>query len=58
MNNERKKAGISSFSEEQIKKYERKYTEILSIGREENKVTRHKYAPKEEKTRMEKYKRI
>lgn len=60
MNNERKKAGISAFSEEQIKEYERKYTELLSVGREENKMTRYKYAQKGEKTlinRMEKYKK-
>lgn len=61
MNRERKallEKGIASFPEEKLAEYERKYTELLAKGREENRGTRHKYARKEEKTllnRMEKY---
>lgn len=61
MNRERKKLlgqKKSCFPEETLLKYEKKYTELLSEGREENRNTRHRYAKKEEKAllnRMEKY---
>lgn len=61
MNKERKKLmarGISSFSEEYLKKYEENYRSIIKKGRSENKKTSHKYAKCDENTllnRMEKY---
>lgn len=50
--------GITSFSEDELKKYEWKYHELIAKGREENKSTSHHYAKSDEKTllnRMEKY---
>lgn len=61
MNKARKKLieqGVSSFSEEDIKKYEETYRNIIKKGRRENKKTSHKYAKSDENTllnRMEKY---
>ena len=61
MNRERKELleqKKSSFPEEMLLRYERKYTELLAKGREENRDTGHAYAKKEEKkllNRMEKY---
>lgn len=61
MNKARKKLmaqGVSSFSEEDLKKYEENYRSIIKKGRSENKKTSHKYAKCDENTllnRMEKY---
>ena len=61
MNKTRKKLieqGITCFSEEEIKRYEQKYQNIIIKGRSENKKTSHKYAKSDENTllnRMEKY---
>ena len=48
----------TGFSEEEIRKYEQKYQNIIIKGRSENKKTSHKYAKSDENTllnRMEKY---
>lgn len=61
MNRERKllmEQGINAFPEVRILFYEKRYQELLSQGREENRKTIHQYAKKDEKTlinRMEKY---
>ena len=61
MNRERKRLqeeGKTAFPEGAVPGYERKYTDLLEKGKEENRKTRHKYAQKDEKTllnRMEKY---
>ncbi len=61
MNRERKKQqeeGKSSFHEERVSEYEKRYMELIQKGCEENKNTHHKYAKNEEKAllkRMEKY---
>lgn len=61
VNNKRKKltdVGIPFFKEEQIKNYEKKYHELIQMGQEENRKTKHIYAKKEELTllnRLKKY---
>lgn len=61
MNRERKKQkgeGKSCFSKEKTQEYEKRYTDCLKKGKEENHSTKHKYAKREEKTllaRLEKY---
>lgn len=61
MNRERKvllEEGVSSFSEEKLSGYERKYKELIAKGRKENKGTAHQFARADEKkllNRMEKY---
>lgn len=61
MNRKRKEVmeqGILSFSEERIKAYEESYVSLLQKGKDENRLTTHKYAKQEEKAllkRMEKY---
>lgn len=61
MNRERKVLlgeGVSSFSEEKLSGYERKYKELIAKGRKENKGTAHQFARADEKkllNRMEKY---
>lgn len=63
MNKTRKtlmKQGITAFPDEEIRKYEQKYQDILAKGRKENKKTHHKYAKSDESAllnRMEKYSR-
>ena len=61
--NKQKKAKIAngedSFTEEELEAYSKKYDEIVSKGREENKTTKHEFAKKREATllnRLEKYK--
>lgn len=61
MNRERKnsmKQGESSFSNETVAWYEKRYTELIEEGRRENRETRHQYAKRDEKAllnRLEKY---
>lgn len=61
MNRERKammEKGESSFSNETIIRYEKRYAGLIEEGRRENKETRHQYAKKDEKAllnRLEKY---
>ena len=61
MNRERKvllKDGVSSFPEEELSGYERKYKELIEKGRKENMETAHQFARTDEKkllNRMEKY---
>lgn len=50
--------GISCFSNEVILAYEKRYMELIILGQEENKTTRHKYAKKDETkllNRLKKY---
>lgn len=52
--------GITGFSDEEIRKYEQKYKDIIAKGRKENRNTLHKYAKDDESAllnRMEKYSR-
>lgn len=54
----RMEQGITCFSEEELKKYEQKYHDMIAEGRKENKKTAHKYAKSDEAAllnRMEKY---
>lgn len=56
---EKKLKNSNSFTDEQLDKYENRYDEIISEGREQNKKTKGRIAKKEEKTllnRLEKYK--
>ena len=52
-------SGIYSFTEEELEAFSKKYDEIITSGREENKSTKHAFAQKREATflnRLEKYK--
>ena len=52
--------GIAGFPEEEIRKYEQDYQDILAKGRKENRKTHHKHARSDESVllnRMEKYSR-
>ena len=61
MNRERKAQnaqGQGEFPQEVVSAYEKDYDELIALGREENRNTKHRYAKKNEKTllnRMEKY---
>lgn len=61
MNRERKGLmvrGENSFPEEILSAYEKRYMDLITTGREENKLPGHRYAKKEEKAllnRLEKY---
>lgn len=49
---------LTAFPEPTVVKYEKKYLELISLGRKENKNTKHKYAKDDEQkllNRMEKY---
>lgn len=50
--------GVGAFPADRVSEYEEEYQELISLGRKENKKTKHQYARKDEKTllnRMEKY---